>query len=56
MRVIGCGVLLATVAISTSAAAAAGANGSGTRKIKCNFESHIQRRDHQSRTDRVVTR
>lgn len=42
MKMIGCGVLLSAVAISTSAAAADGANGSGTRKIKCHFESHIQ--------------
>jgi len=38
-----CGVaLLAAVVMSTSAAAA-GANGSGTRKIKCHVEDHIQK-------------
>jgi len=42
IRAIGSAVLLSAVVISTSAAAAADASGSGTKKIKCHVESHIQ--------------
>src|SRR4051812_35788182 len=42
MKLMGGVVLLAAVVISASAVAVAGATGSGTHKIKCHVESHIQ--------------
>jgi hypothetical protein len=41
-RPIGSAVLLSAVAIATPAAAEAGVSGSGTKRIKCHVESHIQ--------------